>query len=33
MLTDATHCTWHDEYTLGGASWSLIEEYAIDVDA
>jgi hypothetical protein len=33
MLTDPTRCTWHDESTLDGASWSLIEEYATDVDA
>jgi len=29
ILTDPDHCTWRNEFTLDGESWSLIEEYAM----
>ncbi len=27
LLRDAAHCTWRNEFTLDGSTWSLIEEY------
>jgi hypothetical protein len=27
ILDDPDHCTWRNEYTLDGVSWTLIEEY------
>ena len=27
ILTDPDHCTWRNEFTLDGQSWTLIEEY------
>jgi hypothetical protein len=29
ILDDATHCRWRNEFTLDGATWSLIEEYVM----
>jgi hypothetical protein len=29
LLDDAEHCRWRNEITLDGATWSLIEEYAM----
>ena len=28
---DPDHCTWRNQYTPDGASWNLIEEYAMGV--
>ncbi len=27
ILSDAGHCSWRNELTLDGSTWSLIEEY------
>ena len=27
VLTDPDHCTWRNEFTIDGQTWSLIEEY------
>jgi hypothetical protein len=27
ILMDSDHCTWRNEFTLDGETWSLIEEY------
>jgi hypothetical protein len=32
VLTDPTHCTWRNEYTIDGQTWQLIEEYRMEVD-
>jgi hypothetical protein len=29
ILEDPEHCTWRNEYTLDGSTWTLIEEYAM----
>jgi hypothetical protein len=31
ILEHPDHCTWRNEYTLDGTSWTLIEEYAMVV--
>ena len=33
ILRDPDHCAWRNEYTLDGESWSLIEEYAMEMAA
>lgn len=33
ILSDPDHCTWRNEYTLDGATWTLIEEYAMEAGA
>jgi hypothetical protein len=30
ILTDPDHATWRNELTLDGATWTLIEEYAME---
>jgi hypothetical protein len=32
-LVDADHATWHNEYTLDGSTWSLIEEYVMEAES
>jgi hypothetical protein len=31
ILKDPNHCSWRNEYTLDGMTWSLIEEYLMEV--
>jgi Protein of unknown function (DUF1579) len=33
ILTDSTHATWRNEFTVDGETWSLIEEYEMTVAA
>jgi hypothetical protein len=32
ILDDAEHCRWRNELTLDGATWTLIEEYAMQAE-
>lgn len=31
ILDDETHARWRNEYTLDGATWTLVEEYRMEV--
>jgi hypothetical protein len=32
ILDDTSHARWRNEYTLDGTSWTLVEEYRMEVD-
>lgn len=32
ILDDESHARWRNEYTLDGVNWTLVEEYAMEVD-